>query len=70
TLPIDTIVVETDSPDLPPAWKNRKENSPLELPRIGEIIAALRGIPAGELAEHTRRNAIKALPKLAQRLSV
>ncbi len=69
TLPIDTIVVETDSPDLPPAWKNRKENSPLELPRIGEALAALRGIPTGELAQHTRQNAIKAIPKLAQRLS-
>lgn len=69
TLPIDTIVVETDSPDLPPAWKNRKENSPLELPRIGEALAALRGIPTGELAQHTLQNAIKAIPKLAQRLS-
>lgn len=69
TLPIDTIVVETDSPDLPPAWKNRKENSPLELPRIGEALAALRGIPTVELAQHTRQNAIKAIPKLAQRLS-
>ena len=69
TLPIDTIVVETDSPDLPPAWKNRKENSPRELPRIGEALAALRGIPTGELAQHTRQNAIKAIPKLAQRLS-
>ncbi len=64
-LPIDAIVVETDAPDLSPVWKNRKENSPLELPRIGETVAALRGISPDELARHTCRNAMEAIPRLA-----
>ncbi|EEO27483.1 TatD family hydrolase [Oxalobacter paraformigenes] len=68
-LPIGTIVVETDAPDLPPVWKNRKENSPLELPRIGEAIAALRGISPDELAERTCRNAAEAIPRLAPLLT-
>lgn len=68
-LPIGTIVVETDAPDLPPVWKNRKENSPLELPRIGEAIAALRGISPDELAERTGRNAAEAIPRLAPLLT-
>ncbi len=63
-LPIDVMVVETDSPDLPPAWKNRKENSPLELPRIGELIAGLRGTSSEELAMQTSRNALSAIPRL------
>lgn len=63
-LPIGAIVVETDSPDLSPAWKKRKENSPLELPRIGELIAGLRYIPSDELAAQTSRNARCAIPRL------
>lgn len=68
-LPVNAIVVETDAPDLPPVWKNRKENSPLELPRIGETIAALRGISLDELAWHTCRNALEAIPRLAPLLT-
>lgn len=64
-LPAEAIVVETDSPDLPPAWKNKKENSPLELPRIGELIAGVRGISPDELAVQTSRNALSAIPRLA-----
>lgn len=68
-LPIDTMVIETDSPDLPPAWKNRKENSPLELPRIGELIAGLRNISPDELAIRTSHNACSAIPRLAPLLA-
>lgn len=63
-LPIDAMVVETDSPDLPPAWKNKKENSPLELPRIGELIAGLRDTSPEELAMQTSCNALSAIPRL------
>ncbi len=67
-MPLETIVIETDAPDLPPAWKNRKENSPLELPRIGEVIATLRGIAPEELAGRTTENALRALPRLGSLL--
>lgn len=63
-LPQETIVIETDSPDLPPAWLQKKQNSPLELPRIGKIIAGLRKIPMEELAYFTSENAMKAIPRL------
>ncbi len=63
-LPQETIVIETDSPDLSPAWLQKKQNSPLELPRIGKIIAGLRGIPTEELAHFTSENALKAIPRL------
>lgn len=65
-LPIDSIVVETDAPDLPPFWKNKRENSPTELPRIARMIADIRGIPAEILAEQTCLNAVSAVPRLAE----
>jgi TatD DNase family protein len=45
----EAIVLETDSPDIPPAWVGRGRNSPAELPRITETLA--------HVAEQTRRNA-------------
>ncbi len=63
-LPEDAIVIETDSPDLPPAWLQKKQNSPLELPRIGEVIAGLRGVSVENLADFTSRNAMQAIPRL------
>lgn len=68
-LPEESIVMETDSPDLPPAWLQKKQNSPLELPRIGEIVAALKGVSVEELSGLTSRNAMKAIPRLVPLLA-
>ena len=75
SLPLNAIVVETDAPDIPPAWIYRNaeqrragqtaRNEPGELPRIAVELAALRGITLAELAEATHANARQALPKLA-----
>ena len=44
-LPIESIVLETDSPDMPPAWLNNGErNQPKELGRIAEFFCHLRGL--------------------------
>jgi TatD DNase family protein len=75
-LPLSAIVLETDAPDIPPHWLYRTaqqraegepqgRNEPAELPRIGRVIAQLRGIGEAELAAATTRNAIEALPRLA-----
>lgn len=75
-LPLTALVMETDSPDIPPHWlyttaADRAQgvaqgrNEPSELPRIAEQVAALRGIPLIELAQATTANALQALPKLA-----
>ena len=40
-------------------------NHPRELPRIGAVIAGLRGVPADELARTTSENARRVLPRLA-----
>lgn len=75
-LPLSAVVVETDAPDIPPHWLYRVaadranghaqgRNEPGELPRIGEALAALRGLPVEALARETAANAAAALPKLA-----
>ncbi|MGE5492321.1 MAG: TatD family hydrolase, partial [Actinomycetota bacterium] len=61
TLPLEAIVLETDAPDIPPAWLNRGRNTPAELPRIGAEVAALRGMPVPELAGATSLNARRVL---------
>lgn len=68
-LPNDAIVLETDSPDIAPAWIHREEggcarNTPAELPRIAAEIAALRGCPVEILAAQTTRNTLAVLPRL------
>ncbi len=56
-LPLDMIVLETDSPDIPPAWIGRGRNAPGELPRIAQVLAELRGLDIDAVAQATTRNA-------------
>ncbi|HYD79336.1 MAG TPA: TatD family hydrolase [Paucimonas sp.] len=64
-LPETAIVLETDAPDIPPAWAHDQRNSPERLPRIGETLAQLRGVDAATVARFTSANACAALPRLA-----
>ena len=74
-LPLEVLVMETDSPDIPPHWlyttaaqraagQRQGRNEPGELPRIAQQVASLRGIPAEALASATSANALEALPRL------
>ena len=64
-LPLESIVIETDAPDLAPAWVPDRRNTPTELPRIGEALAALRNMTPDALARATSANALAVLPRLA-----
>ncbi len=64
TLPDDAIVLETDAPDIPPAWLGGGRNTPGELPRIAGELAALRGLSLAEVSAMTARNACRVLPGL------
>ncbi len=64
TLPIEAIVLETDAPDIPPAWLGRGRNEPGELPRIAAVLAELRGMDVGEVIAVTTANALGVLPRL------
>lgn len=60
-LPEDAIVLETDSPDIPPAWLGKTRNEPAELVRIAAELAALRGVDLARVARFTGDNARAAL---------
>ncbi|MDP2264826.1 MAG: TatD family hydrolase [Hydrogenophaga sp.] len=76
TLPLDSLVLETDSPDIPPQWlyttaaeraggQPQGVNTPAELPGIAAVVAELRGIAPEALDAATTANARAALPRLA-----
>lgn len=76
SLPADSLVMETDAPDIPPPWcyrraaergdgQGHRRNEPAELPRIAESLAALRGWSLAETAALSSANALAALPRLA-----
>jgi len=75
TLPLQALVLETDAPDIPPQWlyttaaeraagRAQGVNTPAELPRIGAVLAELRGLSQEAVQEATTENALAALPRL------
>lgn len=67
-LPLEAIVLETDAPDMPPAWAHGERNVPENLLRIAETLAELRGLSLEEIVRSTSSNARAALvtlPKVA-----
>jgi len=79
SVPASALVLETDSPDIPPHWLYRTaaeraatspplpqaRNEPAEVARIAQGLAALRGVSLAELAALTRANALAVMPRLA-----
>ena len=61
TLPLDSLVLETDAPDISPAFAAGRRNSPEHLPRIGQILAELRGLTPAELADALAVNVRRVL---------
>ena len=69
-LPDTAWVLETDAPDIPPAWLQRPaRNEPGELARIAQVMAALRGASVDAIAAQNRSNAMRVLPRLESALA-
>lgn len=75
TLPLESLVLETDAPDIQPHWlyttaeqraagTPQGRNAPAELPRIAQCVAELRAMPVETLAAAVWHNSVQALPKL------
>jgi TatD DNase family protein len=65
-LPLESIVTETDAPDIPPAWLRDEGiafNEPAFLPRIAKELAGVRGVSDAEFSAAVWRNAMQALPR-------
>ena len=67
TLPLSSIVLETDAPDIPPQWLYRTaeqraqgdaqgRNEPGELPGIAERMGCVRSVSLNQLAVESRHN--------------
>jgi TatD DNase family protein len=74
-LPLSVLVLETDSPDIPPHWlyktaeqraqgQAQGRNEPDQLPQIAAVVAQLRGMPVQALCDAAWANSQAALPRL------
>lgn len=55
-VPLDRLLIETDSPYLAPAPHRGKTNNPSYVPFVAHQLATLRGLPVEEIAAVTSRN--------------
>ena len=66
SLPLSSIVLETDAPDIPPEWVgNKGRNAPAELAKIAQVLADLRGVELTQIIEITGKNVCQVLPKIS-----
>ncbi|WP_410497739.1 TatD family hydrolase [Chitinibacter sp. S2-10] len=64
SLPLESIVLETDAPDIAPSWlagSPPKRNEPAQLPQIAAVLAQLRQTPISEIASQTSINTRRIL---------
>ncbi|MDO5058063.1 MAG: TatD family hydrolase [Lautropia sp.] len=64
SLPAESLVLETDAPDIAPAWVHPGRNQPSETARIAIELAELRDLPPETLSRQTAANAARVLPAL------
>jgi len=68
-LPLASYVLETDAPDIPPAWLNNssehlRRNEPLEIPAIAQIFGNIRELSLPAVARMNLNNIRAVLPRL------
>ncbi len=57
TMPVEHLLLETDSPDQPGAGHRGQRNEPAHLVEVCTTVAVLRGVDPGEIASATSANA-------------
>ncbi|MBN1622507.1 MAG: TatD family hydrolase [Endomicrobiales bacterium] len=63
-IPVEKILLETDSPYLTPQQYRGKRNEPAYLPLIAEAVSYIKGIPVEKIAEITTNNAKTLFDKI------
>lgn len=64
SVPLERIVLETDSPYLPPVPYRGKRNESSYIPYIAQFLATLYGCSVERVAEVTTANAMRIFPKI------
>lgn len=62
--PLDSLLVETDSPYLAPVSNRGKRNSSLNLPWVIQVISEIKGISKEQVEEITRENGYRVFKKV------
>lgn len=57
-IPLDRLLIETDSPYLTPPPHRGERNEPANVIYVAEEIARLKGIPVETVVEETRKNGL------------
>lgn len=63
-VPLDRLLIETDSPYLAPVPYRGKVNDPSKVLHVAEKIAELRGVPVAEVARHSTNNFFNLFNKI------
>lgn len=70
TIDLKHLVLETDSPDMPPEWveldskTGKRRNSPDQVIKIAQVLAKLRQCDVSDVISTTNQTAINVLPRL------
>ena len=67
-MPLEFLLLETDSPDQPLSTHRGARNEPAYLVEVLDVVANLRGVDTAEIAVATTRNAVELfrLPPMSQ----
>lgn len=68
-VPLDRLLIETDSPYLAPVPYRGKSNQPRYVKAVAEFIADLRGLPVEQLAQQTTDNFFRLFSRAAAPVS-
>lgn len=63
-LPFESLLLETDSPDMRPAFLQRTENSPAMIPLYGAIVAMIKDRSLSESSSILQQNLYRVFPVL------
>ncbi len=64
SLPLESIVLETDAPDIPPVSMRGQRNEPGKVAEVAQSLALLRDMDVTVLIAATGKNALDVLPRL------
>jgi TatD DNase family protein len=63
-LPLGSMVLETDSPDMKPAFLSGSRNSPISLLLLAQIVASIKKCSSDEVIFSSNNNLLGLMPKL------